>query len=370
MAYVLNELKGASISLRNLSKLYGKVRAVDNANLDIEAGEFVTLLGPSGSGKTTTLMMIAGFVIPTMGDILIDGTSIVSTPAYQRNLGMVFQHYSLFPHMNVYQNIAFPLEMRRMNRGEVGDRVNAALDLVRLSGYQHRRLNQLSGGQQQRIALARALVYEPYVLLLDEPLGALDLKLRQELQIELLHLHERLGVTIISVTHDQGEALSMSDRIVVMASGAIQQVGTSMALYKRPANRFVADFIGESNFISGNSRFDGTAFHLESEDGLKFVGVGSEENSNLEQVTAMVRPECIVLSGEPGGLANVFDGEVRELVYLGDVVKYVIQIGDDTSVTAKWLLRASTGVLKLGDKVRIGWAAEDMVVVQGEEPDR
>ena len=247
MAQALGEIKGAGIALTDLTKHYGQVEALIGANLEIEPGEFITLLGPSGSGKTTTLMMIAGFVIPTAGDISIDGESIVGTPTYKRNLGMVFQHYSLFPHMNVYKNIAFPLEMRRMQRTEIESRVHAALELVRLAGLADRRVNQLSGGQQQRIALARALVFEPSVLLLDEPLGALDLKLRQELQLELLRLHERLGVTIIYVTHDQGEALTMSDRIVVMDAGAIQQVGTPEALYKRPANRFVADFIGESN---------------------------------------------------------------------------------------------------------------------------
>lgn len=363
MGQLLNELKGASISLRALSKFYGEVRALDNVTLDIEAGEFVTLLGPSGSGKTTALMMIAGFVIPTMGDILIDGTSIVSTPTYRRNLGMVFQHYSLFPHMNVYRNIAFPLEMRHMSRKEIDHRVNAALELVRLSGYQHRRLNQLSGGQQQRVALARALVYEPHVLLLDEPLGALDLKLRQELQIELLHLHERLGVTIISVTHDQGEALTMSDRIVVMNAGTVQQLGTPTELYKRPANRFVADFIGESNFISGSCRIDGKAFVVESEDGLRFVGIGAPDNSKRKHVTAVVRPECVVPVREPGGLANVFDGEVQEMVYLGDAVKYIVRIGGETTVTVKWLVTASADILKRGDSIRIGWASEDMVAL-------
>ena len=363
MTQALSEIKGASISLRDLTKHYGRVEALNEANLEIAAGEFVTLLGPSGSGKTTTLMMIAGFVIPTSGDILIDGQSIVGTPTYKRNLGMVFQHYSLFPHMNVHKNVAFPLEMRRMQRPEIESRVRSALDLVRLGGLEDRRINQLSGGQQQRIALARALVFEPSVLLLDEPLGALDLKLRQELQLELLRLHERLGVSIIYVTHDQGEALTMSDRIVVMDGGAIQQVGTPEELYKRPTNRFVADFIGESNFVSGTGRLEGARLLLETQDGLEFSGIAGDASVDLEHTTVVVRPECIVPVPETGDLPNVFNGEVRELIYLGDVVKYEIKIGPETTVTAKWAPRASTRILQRGDSVRIGWAAEDMVAV-------
>ncbi|MFQ5874646.1 MAG: ABC transporter ATP-binding protein [Dehalococcoidia bacterium] len=363
MGQALTEITGASISLRNLSKLYGEVRALDNANLEIEAGEFITLLGPSGSGKTTTLMMIAGFVIPTGGDIFIDGKSIISVPTYKRNLGMVFQNYSLFPHMNVYKNVAFPLQMRHMKKREIEPRVQTALELVRLPGFEKRRANQLSGGQQQRIALARALVYEPSVLLLDEPLGALDLKLRQELEVELKHLHERLGVTIIYVTHDQGEALTMSDRIVILNFGAIQQVGGPEELYQRPANRFVADFIGESNFITGRGELEDGRFILESEDGLRFVGIAKDADMDVENATAVIRPESVVPVPEPDGLPNTFEGEVEELIYLGELAKYTIRLGTSTIVTAKWQLRAGTRVLNRGDKVRIGWEVEDMVAV-------
>ncbi|MEE9198530.1 MAG: ABC transporter ATP-binding protein [Dehalococcoidia bacterium] len=359
----LTQIKGASISLRNLSKLYGEVRALDNANLEIEAGEFLTLLGPSGSGKSTTLMMIAGFVIPTGGDIQIDGKSIVSIPTYKRNLGMVFQNYSLFPHMDVYKNIAFPLQMRKMKKREIEPRVQAALELVRLPGMEKRRANQLSGGQQQRIALARALVYEPAVLLLDEPLGALDLKLRQELQIELKHLHERLGVTIIYVTHDQSEALTMSDRIVVLNFGAIQQVGSPEALYQQPSNQFVADFIGESNFVTGHGQLEGDTLILGSEDGLRFTGVARTEDIDLENATMVIRPESVLPVAEGNGLANIFEGEVEEVIYLGEIVKYTIKLGDSTSITAKWQVRAETRLLKRGDRVRIGWAAQDMAAV-------
>ena len=363
-----SKIRGAKISLRGLTRYYDDVPALDNANIDIEAGEFVTLLGPSGSGKSTALQMIAGFIVPTAGDIFVDDVSVVGIPTYKRNIGMVFQHYSLFPHMDVYENVAFPLDMRRVKRNEIRQRVASALRLVRLPGLENRRINQLSGGQQQRVALARALVYEPAVLLLDEPLGALDLKLRQELQTELLHLHERLGLTVVFVTHDQGEALTMSNRIVVMKTGSIQQVGTPAELYKRPANSFVADFIGETNFVAGQIReSDGDRHIAVTTDGLIFSYLARNGHELGQPVTAVVRPESIVLDPEPGELRNAFEGKVKETIYLGDVVKYVVQIGAETTVTAKTLLRAATVQLNRGDRVRVGWAVEDMVPVQCEE---
>ena len=363
MAQALDQIRGASISIRNLTKLYGEVRALDNANLEINAGEFITLLGPSGSGKTTCLMMIAGFVIPTAGDILVDGNSIVDIPTYKRNLGMVFQNYSLFPHMNVEKNISFPLEMRKMKKREIEPRVQTALEMVRLSGFEKRRASQLSGGQQQRIALARALVYEPSVLLLDEPLGALDLKLRQEMQIELKHLHDRLGVTIIYVTHDQGEALTMSDRIVVLNFGAIQQIDSPDGMYKRPVNRFVADFIGETNFLSGNGELDGNRYVLETEDGLRLTGVARDSDIDIENATAVVRPESIIEMTESNGLPNIFEGEIEEIIYLGEHVKYHIRLGNSTRIMAKWLLKADSNLYKQGERVRIGWDSTDMLAV-------
>ena len=370
VAGAYSKIRGAKISLRGLTKYYDDVPALDNGNIDIEAGEFVTLLGPSGSGKSTALQMIAGFTVPTAGDIFVDDVSVVGIPTYKRNIGMVFQHYSLFPHMDVYENVAFPLDMRRVKRNEIRQRVASALRLVRLPGFENRRINQLSGGQQQRVALARALVYEPPVLLLDEPLGALDLKLRQELQTELLHLHERLGLTVVFVTHDQGEALTMSSRIVVMKTGAIQQVGTPAELYKRPANRFVADFVGETNFVDGKIReSDGDRHFAATTDGLIFSYLARNGHEPGQPVTAVVRPESIVLSPEPGELCNAFEGEVKETIYLGDVVKYVVQIGAETTVTAKVLLRAATVQLKRGDRVRVGWAVEDMVPVDCEKND-
>ena len=243
--------RGAPITLENLSKYYGTVGANRDVNLDISPGEFLTLLGPSGSGKTTALMMIAGFVIPTSGDIRVNGQSIVQVPVHKRNIGMVFQNYALFPHLNVARNVSFPLEMRNTPKAEIEKRVDAALDLVRLGGFRDRRPKQLSGGQQQRVALARALIFEPTVLLLDEPLGALDAKLREEMKIEIKQLHQKIGATILFVTHDQEEALTLSDRIAVFNDGEIVQLGTPDQLYHQPANRFVADFIGETNLLSG-----------------------------------------------------------------------------------------------------------------------
>ena len=244
------EVKGAPIKIDKLSKFFGKFVAVKEANLDIKAGEFLTFLGPSGSGKTTTLMMVAGFLIPTYGDIVVDNRSIVTVPPHKRNIGMMFQHYALFPHMSVADNIAFPLQMRRMPKDKISERVSWALDLVQLSEFKDRRPHQLSGGQQQRVALARAVVFEPSVLLLDEPLGALDAKLRENMQIELKQMHAALGTTVLYVTHDQAEALTLSDRIVVFNQGRIMQVGSPDDLYNYPENRFVADFIGETNFLT------------------------------------------------------------------------------------------------------------------------
>src|SRR5690606_1390251 len=239
------------VELRHVTKKFDDVIAVDNVSLEIERGEFFSLLGPSGCGKTTTLRMIAGFEHPTSGEVFIQGQPMGATPPFQRNVNTVFQNYALFPHMTVAENIAFGLEMKGVPKAERQRRVEEALRQVRLEGYGERRPLQLSGGQQQRVALARALINHPGVLLLDEPLGALDLKLRKEMQLELKHLQTSIGITFIYVTHDQEEALTMSDRIAVMSDGKVLQVGTPTEIYEHPANRFVADFIGESNFLHG-----------------------------------------------------------------------------------------------------------------------
>src|SRR5688572_11305539 len=240
---------GASVDLVNLRKLYGGVVALDTLTLSVKQGEFVTLLGPSGSGKTTTLMMIAGFEDPSAGDILVNGEPVVSRPPHRRNIGVVFQSYALFPHMTVAGNVGYPLRMRHVRRDDVRRRVAAALDLVQLGALGDRYPAQLSGGQQQRVALARALVFEPPLLLMDEPLGALDKKLREDLQLEIKRIHRDVGVTVIYVTHDQSEALTMSDRIAIMRAGRLEQYGAADELYERPATRFVAEFVGEATLL-------------------------------------------------------------------------------------------------------------------------
>ena len=241
------------VILEDLTKIFGNVVAVDEISLEVRRGEFITLLGPSGSGKTTILMMIAGFQIPTSGKIFIEDEMVIYQPPFKRNIGMVFQSYALFPHMTVFDNIAFPLRMRKFKEKEISKSVARVLNLVELSDYGARYPKQLSGGQQQRVALARAYVYNPPVLLMDEPLGALDKKLREQMQLEIKHFHESLGITVIYVTHDQGEALTMSDRIAVMNKGRIEQMGSPTDLYERPSNKFVADFIGETNLISAKA---------------------------------------------------------------------------------------------------------------------
>jgi putative spermidine/putrescine transport system ATP-binding protein len=356
--------KGAPITLCHLTKHYGPVVAVDRTNLEVQAGEFVTLLGPSGSGKTTTLMMIAGFVTPSSGDVLIGDRSVVALPPFKRNLGVVFQHYSLFPHMNVFQNIAFPLQMRSTPWAEHERRVQKVLEMVRLPGLAERRPRQLSGGQQQRVALARALVFEPSVLLLDEPLGALDFKLRQELQAEIKYLHSELGVTVIAVTHDQGEALNMSDRIVVMHEGVIQQVGTPQELYQRPINVFVANFIGESNLLTGTIvSQQNTRCMVQLADGLMVSGLLRSATGVSSTVTLLVRPESIVLLRDGESFPNAFDGIVEDIAYLGEVSKYRLRLGSATVVTTTWQHRSGLPCFTRGAHARVGWPVEDMIAV-------
>jgi spermidine/putrescine ABC transporter ATP-binding subunit len=356
--------KGAAISLRHLSKHYGPVVAVDRINLEVQAGEFVTLLGPSGSGKTTTLMMIAGFVTPTSGDVLVGDRSVVALPPFKRHLGVVFQQYSLFPHMNVFQNIAFPLQMRATPWVEHERRVQKVLEMVRLPGMEERRPSQLSGGQQQRVALARALVFEPSVLLLDEPLGALDFKLRQELQVEIKRLHRELGVTVMAVTHDQGEALNMSDRIVVLHEGVMQQVGTPQELYQRPSNTFVANFVGESNLLTGTivaQQDDRCVVQLA--DSLLVSGLLRSPAAVSGEVTLLVRPESIVSLQDGDSPCNAFDGIVEDIVYLGEVTKYRLRLGPATVVTTTWQNRSGLPRFTRGARTRVGWLVQDMMAV-------
>jgi putative spermidine/putrescine transport system ATP-binding protein len=301
----------AFIELRDVSKTFGQVTVVEGLNLEVRKGEFLSLLGPSGSGKTTILMMLAGFENATSGDILLDGEKINHLPPYRRGMGVVFQNYALFPHMNVAQNVAFPLEMRGVPKSETRSRVKAALDRVQLGHLADRRPDQLSGGQQQRVALTRALVYEPKVILMDEPLGALDKKLREEMQLEIRDLHRRLDLTIIFVTHDQSEALTMSDRIAIFDAGKIAQIGTAGEVYDHPHNRFVAEFIGETNLLNGTVK---GLSAVELENGASIV-VPDNGYAAGARVCVSIRPERLRLDGSG---ENRLQATVSDVVYQGD----------------------------------------------------
>lgn len=308
------------IELRHISKVYSDngFKAVDDFNLEVKRGEFVTFLGPSGCGRTTTLRMIAGFEMPTSGEILLNGEDISQLPANKRPINTVFQRYALFPHMNIYDNIAFGLKLKKLPKEEIRKKVKRVLDIVDLEGFENRKISTLSGGQQQRIAIARALVNEPEILMLDEPLGALDLKMRQEMQIELKHMHDELGITFIYVTHDQEEALTMSDKIVVLSEGRIQQIGTPEDIYNEPQNAFVADFIGESNIFKGIM----TGHMKVRFCGGEFIGMDDVPEGTL--VDVVVRPEDVIITKPEDG---IIEGEVVSVIFKGMHYEVTVESG-------------------------------------------
>ncbi len=361
----------ADVELRNVSKVFDtSVVAVDGVSLEIEPGEFFSLLGPSGCGKTTTLRMIAGFEMPTSGEIYIEGRPMGETPPFRRNVNTVFQNYALFPHMTVADNVAFGLRMKRVPRDEIARRVREALQLVRLAGFEDRYPRQLSGGQQQRVALARALINRPRVLLLDEPLGALDLKLRKEMQLELKHLQMTVGITFIYVTHDQEEALTMSDRIAVMNAGRVLQVGTPLEIYERPSNRFVADFIGESNFLDGRVvELNGQCATVLIDDHLPLPARVQDELAVGEQVTIAIRPEKIRLHPSAGeGAQGCVPGRVEEIVYIGTDTYYLVRLTKRCTVRVR--VQNSQNRLDSGERVGEGtevllsWLPETAMVLK------
>ena len=318
-----------AVELRDITKRYGDTVAVDDISLEIEDGEFFSLLGPSGCGKTTTLRMIGGLEIPTAGSIRIHGKEMADEPPHRRPVNTVFQNYALFPHMTVGENVAFGLRMARVPKAEIGPRVAEALRMVRLDGYAERRPRQLSGGQQQRVALARALINRPEVLLLDEPLGALDLKLRKEMQFELKQLQQEVGITFIFVTHDQEEALVLSNRIAVMDRGHILQVGTPTEIYERPTVRFVADFIGETNFLDGTLvAREGRVGTVRLGEGVEVLGTIQDERAQPGQpITLSVRPEKILISESPTtGRPNSFHVRVSDVAYVGSDTRIRIHL--------------------------------------------
>ncbi|MCS6872190.1 MAG: ABC transporter ATP-binding protein [Anaerolineae bacterium] len=350
-----------AVELVNLTKVYGSFRAVDNLSLQIKEGEFFSILGPSGCGKTTTLRLIAGFETPTSGEIYLQGQPISGVPAFQRPINTVFQNYALFPHMTVAQNVAFGLEMQRLPRKEIEHRVREALEMVRMVDRANSRPHQLSGGQQQRVALARALVNRPSVLLLDEPLGALDLKLRKAMQLELKHIQQEVGITFIYVTHDQEEALTMSDRIAVMGHGRVLQCATPEEIYERPQSRYVADFIGETNFLEGTLvSLNGTA-RVQLEPDLCIAAEPCErELAEGSPVTVAIRPEKIALSATNGN-PEALRGTIREAVYIGTDTRYVVRLGQRTELVARVQNFGTERDQRFrrGDVVYVTWATEN-----------
>ena len=351
----------ALVRFVNVQKSYdGETLVVKDLSLDIAHGEFLTMLGPSGSGKTTCLLMLAGFEPATHGEIILDGRPINNVPPHRRNIGMVFQNYALFPHMTVEENLAFPLQVRRLPKTEIVEKVRAALDMVRMGTLGSRMPSQLSGGQQQRVAVARALVFNPKLVLMDEPLGALDKQLREQMQYEIMHIHENLGVTVVYVTHDQTEALTMSDRIAVLDDGVIQQLDTPDNLYENPRNAFVAQFVGENNKLRGKvASVNGRACSVELHGGgqvaalaVKIEGVGSRTMLSL-------RPERVQINPPEGQLVNVFDGTVEELIYQGDHIRTRVRVCGQNDFIVKVPNTSGHAALKKGDRVKVGWAMED-----------
>ena len=351
----------STIDLIDVAKRYGPITAVEDVRLHVEEGEFVTVLGPSGSGKTTLLTMIAGLVSLSSGRIDIGGRDVTWLPAARRKVGLVFQSYALFPHMSVYDNVAFPLSVRGMARAEIVRRVAEALRLVRLAGFERRRPAQLSGGQQQRVALARAFVFEPEILLLDEPLGALDRKLREQLQVELRQLQRSLGITTILVTHDQEEALSLSDRIVVLDEGRVQQIGTPEEAYLKPRNRFVADFLGTANLFEGTLLRDGQGWGIRIDDG-ELVRCADPALAPGREVCAIVRPERMIV--EPADAAHTGEGllaTVGDVIYLGQSLRYHLESRQGKEVVAISTDRGAR--FAAGAPVRLTWRPNDVWVI-------
>lgn len=355
------EEKRGFVSFEKIDKSYdGEVLVVQNLNLNIKKGEFVTMLGPSGSGKTTTLMMLAGFETPTNGEIFLEDKPISKIPPYEREIGMVFQNYALFPHMTVQENLSFPLEVRKFSKSEVKAKVTKVLDMVELGEFATRFPAQLSGGQQQRVALARALVFEPRLVLMDEPLGALDKNLREQMQYEIKHIHERINITVVYVTHDQSEALTMSNRIAVFNDGVIQQLSTPDVLYEKPENSFVAQFIGENN------RFDGTVKKINGQfcsveiDGGGFTTALKVNVDEVGQRTQLsVRPERISVNSSNESGENQFSGVVEELIYLGDHIRVRLNVCNNKEFIVK-IPNEGNVSFKEGDSVNLSWQANDI----------
>ena len=357
---MLDELDAgnAFVAFQGVQKSYdGEELVVKDLNLFIRKGEFLTMLGPSGSGKTTCLMMLAGFETATHGEISLAGSPINNIPPHKRGIGMVFQNYALFPHMTVGENLSFPLEVRGLQRSERETKVRRALDMVQMTDFIGRRPAQLSGGQQQRIALARSLVFEPQLVLMDEPLGALDKQLREHMQYEIKHIHERLGVTVVYVTHDQSEALTMSDRVAVFNDGLIQQLATPADLYERPENAFVAQFIGENNRVTATIvSVESGLVRAKTDKGTELIAKEVNCGGIGSKTTLSIRPERVTVidKGE-----NTVNAKVLELIYLGDHIRCRMSVENDDEFIVKVPNSANHTHLTVGEEIKVSWLSED-----------
>ena len=364
---------GKWLVLERVTKRYSNFLAVDGIDLELRNGEFLTILGPSGSGKTTTLMMVAGFTPPTSGSILMNGRSIAGLAPERRNIGVVFQNYALFPHMSVAENVAFPLKMRSETRSITSERVARALDMVQLGGLGGRLPRQLSGGQQQRVALARALVFGPDLLLMDEPLGALDKNLREQMQFELKRLHVNLGITVLYVTHDQEEALTMADRVALMNRGRIEQIGPAETLYERPANRFVAEFVGESNILSGvlePTHEAGCAWFVPARGPRFLVSLDRSETPPGEDCLLVVRPEKLSLGPAADAGDEGLRGRVTQLVYVGDFTRYRVELDGGLVLTLKRPNSTRSFRPAEGEAVRLFLDPDDVCILRDRKGER
>ena len=372
-----------SVSLKNLIKRFGTVVAVNDLSLEIAAGEFLTLLGPSGSGKTTLLRIILGIETLDSGTILVNGDPIDRLPIHRRNIGMVFQNYALFPHMTVAENLAFPLKMRHLQKDEIAQRLEAGLQQVRLDGYGNRYARQLSGGQQQRVAMARALVARPDLLLMDEPLGALDKQLREDMQQEVRELHQSTTVTMVYVTHDQGEAMTMSDRIAVLNHGKLEQVGTPKDLYENPRNSFVAGFLGNANLLSGRieSSAGNSRHRVVTNSGMKLLGISGEERNGGpsptpgDEVQVLLRPEKISVlpleANAPPTRPEAAEserpqGQIRDVIYMGSMLAYRVTLEGNQEIRVHVAESENTSerdAMKAGDRVLLSWDDNDSKIL-------
>jgi putative spermidine/putrescine transport system ATP-binding protein len=360
-------VKGA-VELRGIVKRYGEQRVVDGVDIAIRAGEFFSLLGPSGSGKTTTLMMLAGFAAVDDGRLLVDGVDITEAPPQRRGFGVVFQNYAIFPHLDVFENVAFPLRARRLGDHEVRERVGWALDLVRLSGLADRFSRQLSGGQQQRVAIARAIVFEPSIVLMDEPLGALDKNLRYDMQMEIKDIQRRLGMTVLYVTHDQEEAMNMSDRIAILNHGRIEQIGPPREVYERPTNKFVGRFLGEANLIPGDLESAAAGrWIVRGTDGREYLAIAPASVTPGRGVVLFTRPEKVVLTTagtpNPADGFNYADGRVYRRAFLGGMMRCVVEIAPGLSLTVDIPNVSNARIPEIDDRVGLAWAVCDSLIL-------